>query len=70
MKRYMYVARRPCGCCCGITDDAADRSTAESVRRFIMDGMYIERVELSVVKSEVSGEEGFMNCIHGQQSLF
>lgn len=64
---HVYIARRqPCNCCLGVVTDMADEMTAEGVAGFIKDGMVIERVNWKIYKENISKEETFMECPHGQ----
>jgi len=67
--KFVYIARESCGCCCGVCNDGQDNKTAEYVAGWINGGCSVNRVAWDDYKNEVSQEETFMKCPHGQKRL-
>lgn len=65
---HIYVGKKDCGCTVAVAVDARDKITAQNVYYFIVEGLYIERLNkeqyLKLCKSET-----YLDCPHGQQNL-
>ena len=62
--KFVYVARKPCGCVVGLVSDYADKATGRDVAEFIGDGLAVSRETMEKYRDEICNEPGFMDCLH------
>jgi len=65
---FVYIGRKPCGCCTAVISDLAgfEKDTAKDVAAVIKSGRAIERVSFEQYKTTVRFEPTFMACPHSK----
>lgn len=60
----VYVARKSCGCVCGICTDYRDKDTGKYVAEWIKDGLIVTHATWTEYKDVICKEATFMDCPH------